>query len=78
MNIEDSESNITNNEHSRSKYSIKKINNIHEYSLIRAIIIAIAYHNKGSLWLKMRQRDSNKHLVHKVYSTVKAINMIKR
>ena len=58
------------------KRTVKKKYHIDDYSLIRAIVIDIAYHEKIKWRYDMLRRPSNKQLCHKVNKATNACNLI--
>ena len=61
-----------------SRKTVKKIHYTDNYTLIRAIVIGIAYREKIKSRHDMLQRPSNKHLQAEVYRAVVACNMSNR
>ena len=61
-----------------SKRTVKKIPHTDNYTLIRAIVIGIAYREKIKERHKMHRRPTNKHLQAEVYRAEVACNMTNR
>ena len=61
-----------------SRKTVKKIHYTYNYTLIRAIVIGIAYREKIKERHNMLQRPTNKQLQAEVYRTEVACNMTNR
>ena len=61
-----------------SKRTVKKITHTDNFTLIRAIVIGIAFHEKTKRRHDMLQKPTNKQLQAEMYRAVVACNMINR
>ena len=59
------------------KRTVKKIYHLDDFSLIRAIVIGIAYREKIKSWREMLKRLTNKQLCQAVNKVANACNLSK-